>query len=165
MVGHVSVEVIVLHAVRLLDRQVAFKNGGVPLIGIATDEAEEVLEAEAGRPEIEGASLAGLPIGDVVVLAEPGGVPTILFEDLADGAAAFRHERVVAGIAGAHLGDNTSAGCVVVSPADERRAGWRAKGGSVKAVVTQTGLREFVKYGRGNGSAKGGRCAKADVIG
>jgi hypothetical protein len=45
----------------------------LPLVGIAADEAVEVLEAHADGPLVEGPDLAGGEGRHVVVLAEPGG--------------------------------------------------------------------------------------------
>ncbi len=43
----------------------------LPLVGVAADEAVEILEAHPDRPAVERADLAGLEGGHVVVLAEP----------------------------------------------------------------------------------------------
>ena len=55
LVGHVLHEVIALFGRLLrLDRRRAFVERGVPLVGLAADEAVEVLEAAAaGRPGVE----------------------------------------------------------------------------------------------------------------
>ena len=53
VVGHVHVEEVVLLAVRRLDRLDVLDERRLPLVGVAADEAVEVLEAEAGRPQVE----------------------------------------------------------------------------------------------------------------
>src|SRR5262249_17400328 len=93
-VGQGGVKVI-LWVVLGLDGLGAVEQGGMPLIGVSADEAVEVLEPQPGRPEIERSSLAGLPIGYIVILAVPGRVPAVLFESLSHRAATLRHHRVV----------------------------------------------------------------------
>src|SRR5215813_5566675 len=46
----------------------------MPLVGIAAEEAVKVFEAEPRRPEIKRASLAGVPVWDIVVLTVPGSI-------------------------------------------------------------------------------------------
>ena len=58
---------------------------GLPLVGIATDEAVEILEAHADGPLVEGSDLTGLEGRHVVILAEPRGGIAIVLEDAADG--------------------------------------------------------------------------------
>src|SRR5262249_34030746 len=121
MVGQVGVEVV-LRVVRGLDRFGAVEQGRMPLIGIAADESVEVLEAESSGPEIERPRLARLPVGYVVVLAVPGRVPTVLLEDFRNRAAALWHHRIVAGVAGSKLRDDTRGAGVMVPSRNQRRA-------------------------------------------
>ena len=115
VVGHVLVEEVVLRVVRRLDGLGALEERRRPLARVAADEAVEVFEAQPGRPQIERPGLAGLPVGHVVVLAEPGGVVAVLLEHLGERPGALRHQRVVAGEAGAELhddaGGDASDGC------------------------------------------------------
>src|SRR6266487_6066280 len=122
-----------------LDRIGAIEQGWVPLVGVAADEAIEIFEAQTRRPEIERPGLTGLPVGHIMVLAEPSRVVAIAPQDFSDGAAAFRHQRIVTGIARGHFRDDARAGSVMVAPADECRACGRAKSRGVERIVTQTG--------------------------
>src|SRR5262249_35487420 len=90
MVCQVGVKVI-LWVIRRFDRLGSVEQGRMPLVGVSANEAIEVLESESGRPEIEWPSLTRLPIGDIVVLAIPGCVPAVLFEDFRNCAAALWH--------------------------------------------------------------------------
>ena len=92
------------------------KMAGCPLAGVAADEAVEVLEAKAGRPQVERARLTGVPVGDVVILAVPSGVVAVLLQHLGERAATLRHERVVAGKAGARFHDAAGRVGMVVAP-------------------------------------------------
>ncbi len=56
----------------------------LPLIGVAADEAVEVLEAHAGRPLVERPDLAGREGWRVVVLAEPRRGVAVVEQDSAD---------------------------------------------------------------------------------
>src|SRR4029450_9807750 len=56
----------------------------LPLVRIAADEAVEVLEAHADGPLVERPVLARLEGRRVVILPEPGGAVTVVFQDPAD---------------------------------------------------------------------------------
>ena len=47
------------------------KSAGCHWSGVAAEEAVEVVEAQPGGPQVERPGLAGVPVGHVVVLAEP----------------------------------------------------------------------------------------------
>src|SRR5262249_57287752 len=98
----------------------ALEEGGVPLVGVAADEAVEVLEAQPGRPEVERPVLAGVPVGDVVVLSIPRRVVAVAPQHLGHRAAAFGHERVVAGVTRPELHDGAGGATVMVAARDER---------------------------------------------
>src|SRR6516162_7175974 len=104
----------------------------MPLVSVATDETIEILEAQPSRPEVEWAGLAGLPVRHVVILTVPRRVPAVLFEDFRHGAAALRHYCVVAGVAGAELGNDTGGAGVMIASGDQGRARGRAKRGGVE---------------------------------
>lgn len=78
----------------------------LPLIGVATHEPIEVVEAHTRRPLIERTSGAVLKSGRVVVLSEPGRGVAVLLQDLADRSVLYADDRVIAGIAGCLLGDD-----------------------------------------------------------
>ncbi len=146
-VGHVLVEEIVLRVVRRLDRLGSFDDRRVPLAGVAADEAVEVLKAQPGGPQVERSGLTRLPVGNVVVLAVPGGVVAVLLQDLGERPRALRHERVVAGETGARLHDDAGGRGVMVAPAQQRRPRGRAQRRGVKLVVAEAVLRQPV-HGR-----------------
>ena len=133
-VGQVLVEVVVLGVMGRLDRFDVLDDRRRPLVGIAADEAVEVLEPESGRPEVVGTGLTSMPIGNVVILAVPGGVPAVLLEHLGKRAAALRHERVVAREAAAELHDDAGRRRVVVAPGQQRRPRGRAERRGVELV-------------------------------
>jgi hypothetical protein len=160
----VGVEVIP-RVVGCLDGFGAVEEGWMPLVGVTADEAVEVFEAETCGPEVKRPGLARLPVGDVMVLAIPGCVPTILLEDFGYRSAAFRHDGVVARVAGPELGDYACGAGVMVAASDERRPRWRTERSGVEHIVAQTGFRQFVESGSWNRPAEGGGSAETDVVG
>ena len=163
-VSEVVVEVVIGVVEIGLDRLRPLDRRRPPLVGVAADEAEEVLEAEAGRPEIERPGLARLPIGNVVVLSKPGGAPGIELENLGDGRRVLLHDRVVAGEAGGRLGDRRRVDGVMVAAGDQRRARRAAQGGGVKLRVAEATLGERFEDRCLAGAAEGARGSEADVI-
>ena len=115
-----------------------------PLVGVAADEAVEVVEAQAGRPLGERPGLAGFVGRRVVVLAEPRRRVAVVAQDAADRRIVRADDAVVAGEAGGLLGDHAEADRVVVAPGDQRGARRRAQRGGEDAVVAQTVLRDAV---------------------
>ena len=165
VVRHVAIEEVVLAAVRRLDRLGALGDRRRPLTRVAADEAIEVLEAETRGPQIERSRLAALPVRDVVVLAVPRGVEAVLLQDLGEGPARLRHQRVVAREAGAGLHDDAGGAGVVVATREQRRARRRAQGRGVELRVAQPLAREPVhRRGRDRPAERAGR-AEADVVG
>jgi hypothetical protein len=72
-----------------------------------------------------------------VVLAEPrGGVP-VLAQHLGYRANVLADDARVAIESRCHLGDHAVARRMMVAPGEQRRAGWRAQRGRVKAGVAQ----------------------------
>src|SRR5262249_7234417 len=110
-----------------------------PLVGVAADEAVEIVESEAGGPAVERPGLAGLPVRDVVVLAEPRGAVAVLLEDLGSGRRVPAHDGVVPGEPGARLHDARGVDRVVVAAGEDRRPGGGTQGGGVELVVAQPG--------------------------
>ena len=96
LVGHVHGEVVVLHLRRLdLDRAVIDER--IPLVGLAADEAVELVEALVRRPAIERSRHAGLPRGRLVPLAEGAGAVAVEPQHLGQRRDAVR---VPSGVAG-----------------------------------------------------------------
>ena len=164
LVGDVVVEVVVRVAQVRLDGLGPVEDRGPPLAGLGPDEPVELFEAQAGRPEIERSGLAVLPVGHVVVLAEPGGVPALLLEDFGDGGGVLAHQAVVAGEAGGQFHDVAGMHRVVVAAGEQRRARGRRDRRGVELRVAQPVLGQLVQRRRVAGPAEGARRAEADVI-
>ena len=97
VVGHVLVEEIILRVVRRLDGLGALEERRRPLARVAANEAVEVFEAQARRPEVERPRLTRLPVGHVVVLAVPSSVVAVLLEDFCERSGTLRLKAVIAG--------------------------------------------------------------------
>ena len=113
-VRQVLVEEVVLCIVRRFDGLSALRDRRIPLTGITTDEAVEVFKTQPGRPQVERTRSARLPVGDVVILAVPRSVVTVLFKDLGKRPRALWHQRVVTRETGTRFHDDTSGDAVVV---------------------------------------------------
>ena len=137
----------------------------LPLVGVAADEAVEVLEAHADGPLVEGSDLAGREGRHVVVLPEPGRAVSVVLQHAADRRLVAIDDAVVAGEAGALLGDHAEACRMVVAAGDQRGAGRRAKRSGEDAVVAQAVGREFVHRRRGDHAAKGAGHAETGIVG
>src|SRR5262249_5331733 len=137
----------------------------VPLVGVAANEAVEVVEPKPCRPQIEWPSFAGLPVRHVVVLPIPRRVVPVLLEHLGKGSDAFWHQRVIAGIAGGELHDHTSVRRVMIASGDQRSTGWRAERRRMELRVAQPALRETVHRRRRNWPAERATGAVPDIIG
>src|SRR5262249_27385883 len=137
----------------------------MPLVSVAADESVEILEAQPSGPKVEGAGLTRLPVGHVVILAKPRGVPTVLLEHLRHRPAALRHYRVVSGEPRPELRDHTRGARVMVASGDQRRTRRRAKCCGVESVKSQAGLRQLVERRCGYRPAECTARAEAHVIG
>ncbi len=132
-----------------VDLRGAAEEVGLPLVGVAADEAVEVLEAHPGGPLVEGTDLARRERGRVVVLAEPRRRVAVVEEHAADRRLVAADDAVVAGKARRLLGDHAEARRVVVAAGDERGARGRAQGGREHAVVAQALAGDAVHRRRG----------------
>ena len=159
LVGHVRHEVVaLLWRLLVLNRRGPFVEGRIPLVRLTAEESVEVLETTAPcRPGVKGADGAGLPDGDFVVLAELRGGVTVEFERLRQGRHGVGPHRAVAWRAGRDLGDTGHADGMVVAPGEQRLAGRRGDGGSVKTVVLQAGRGQLFRGRRLAGAAEGTR--------
>src|SRR5262249_36241550 len=108
-----------------------------PLIGVAADEAVEVVEAHASRPLIERPGLACLEFGSIVFLAEPGCAVAVILEDSTNGRLIARHDAVVAGVARRYLRDDAESHRMMISAGDECGARWRTQRGRIEIRVPQ----------------------------
>ena len=165
VVGHRGDQVPARVADVRIDRRGVAEQVRLPLVGVAADEAVEVVEAHAGRPLVERPGLARLELGRVVVLAEPRGPVAVVLQDPADRRLVPRHDAVVAGVAGRLLGDDAEAHRVVVAPGDQRGARRRAQRRRVEVGVAQAVRGDAVEVRRRDHAAEGAGDAEAGVVG
>ena len=118
VVGHCGNKVPTRLALERIDLRGVAEQVRLPLVGVATDEAVEVLEAHAGRPLVEWPDLAGGERWRVVVLAEPRGCVAVVEQDPSERSLVLSDDAVVAGEAGRLLRDHPKAGRVVIAPCD-----------------------------------------------
>ena len=166
LVGHVVHQVVALLGRLLrLDRRGALIQRRVPLVGLAADEAVEVLEAAAARgPGIERPGRARLPHRHFVALAELRGGIAVELERLRQRRHGVGQHRAVARRAGGDLGDAAHAGGVVVAPGQQRLARRRAERGGMEAGVLQPARCELLRGRRLAGAAEGAGRAEAGVV-
>ena len=156
--------VALLGRLRRLDRRGALVQPGVVLVGLATDEAVEVLEAGSGRPLVERARGRHLPHGHLVALAELRGRIAVELQGFGDRRLLLGPDAAVARRRGRHLGDRAHADRVVVAAGQHRLPGRRAQRGGVEPVELQTiGGQPLGDRGVAGSAERRGR-AEADVI-
>ncbi len=166
LVGHVLHEVVALLGRLLrLDRRGALVERRVPLVGLAADEAVEVLEAAAARgPGVERPGRARLPHRHLVALAELRRVVAVELERLGQRRHGVGQHRAVARRAGGDLGDAAHAGGVVVAAGQQRLPRRRAERRGVEAVELQAARRQLLRGRRLAGAAEGAGGAESRVI-
>ena len=136
-----------LRGVRRLDEAVVLHQVGVPLVGLAAEEAVEPVETHRERPGGLAAAGGDVLLGHVVVLAHPERRVAVVLQDLTDRRALSREAARVAGVAVRALHDDPDAVGVVVPPGQERRARRRADRRRVPLRVGQPVLRQPVHRG------------------
>ena len=136
-----------------------------PLVGIATDEAVEIIEAHAVRPLSERPGLAGLVRRCVVILAEPRRRVTVVAQDATDGGIVHANDAVVAGETGGLFGDHAEADRVVIAPGERRGTRRRAQRSRENAVVAQAFIGDAVHGRCRDDAAEGARNAETRVVG
>lgn len=165
MVGHVGIKVVGVFTANIrVYRRDVFIDRRAELVRIGAQKAVEVLETQTGRPQVEGACGRVLPVGHIVVFAEPRGAVAVVGKDFANGAYAARHQAVVAGEGRRELHDDAGGGHMVVAPGDQRCTRRRADRRGVEAVVAHALLGHAVKVGCWNGAAEGLGGAEAHVV-
>ena len=166
LVGHVLGEVIALLGRLLrLDGGGAFVDRRVPLVGLAADEAVEVLEAAAaGRPLVERPDRAGLPDRHLVALAELRRRVAVELERHRQRRLVLGQHRAVAGRRGRDLADAAHVDRVVVAAGEQRLARRRAQRRGVEAVELEAALGEPLGGRRVDRAAEGARRGEADVV-
>jgi hypothetical protein len=123
MIGQVLAEVAaLLGGARLVRRAVVEREVGVPLVGLAAQEAVVALEPAAQRPAVQRAGGGVLLRRRQVPLADAERVVALLEQHLRDHAVLERHPPVIARIAGGQLHDAGDAAGVVVAAGEDARA-------------------------------------------
>src|SRR5215469_15469683 len=147
-----------------IDRCGVAEQPWLPLVGVASHEAIEVLKTHADRPLVEGPGLTRLIDGCIVVLTFPCGTVSVLQKDAAYGGAVLADDAVVARKAAGDLGDHAEANRVVVASCNQGRTCWRAQCRRVEVGIAQSVGGDTVQGGRNNSTECGG-CSKADIVG
>ena len=157
--------IALLRAVRRLDEAVVFDEVGIPLVGLAAQEAVEAVEAHLERPLLAARARGDVLLGDVVVLAQPEGAPAVVLEDLPDAW------RTAAGCGHAAPGNPLAASVMAamplrwwLRPVRMRGAGGRAQGAGMPLRVGQAVGRQPVQRRHVDPAAVGRPGGQAGVI-
>ena len=137
---------------------------GRPLVGLAADEAVELVEAGTRRPTLDRTGDRDLPWWRLVVLAERGGAIAVHAQSLGQGRDAPGAHPGVPWKGGSQLHNRTGVVRVVVVASEQRRAGGAAQRGRVKAVVFQSVRRHLLQRGHPDRAAERAGVAEADII-
>ncbi len=163
---HVLREVVALlrRCVRL-NRCRALPQRRVVLVRLATDEAEEILEATASRrPRVERPDRARLPHRHLMALPELRGRVAIQLQHLRQRRHGLRPDRRVPGRRRRELRDAPHAGGVVVASRQQRLPRRRAERRRVEPVELQPIAGESLRGRRRTGAAEGARRGKSDIV-
>ena len=163
LVRHVHREVVV-EAVRLLHAYRSIEDRRRPLVGLAADEAVELVEPRMGRPAIVGARDRDFPGWRLVVLAEGSRAVPVESQHLRERRDALRPDAGIAGERGGQLHDGARVVDVGIAAGQERRARRGAKRRRVEIVETQAAGRQLVQSRHLDRAAEGARLAEADVV-
>ena len=144
MVGHVLREVVaLLGAAPRLHRRRALVDRRIPLVGLAADEAVEVLEATAARrPRVERSHRARLVHRHLMALAELRRRVAVQLERLGQRRRRVGPHAGVARSRRGDLGDATHAHRVVVAARQQRLTRRRTQRRGVEPVVAQPARRQ-----------------------
>jgi len=162
LVRHVLGEVVtLLGTLALFHRRRAFVDGRIPLVGLAADEAVEVLEpAAAGRPLGERSHRARLPHRHFVALAELRCGVAVELESHGKRRLILRQHRSVAGSRGRDFADAAHVHRMVIAPGQERLARWRTERRRVEAVKLQPVVCQCLGVRCGDRAAEGTRAGR-----
>ncbi len=135
LVCHVGQEVVA-RVVRQLDRVSTVIDIGRPLVGLATEKAEELVEPpdRSGWPADKGPGDAGFPRGGLVPLPKSGGAVPIVAQHLGNWSHVVGNLAGVAREGRAGFDDPTHVVDVVIAPALDRCPRRRADGGGMEVV-------------------------------
>src|SRR5208282_611353 len=140
------------------------KEVGCPLVGLASHEPIEILEAHADRPLVERPCDAVLKAWRIVILAKPRGGVTVVSQDRADSGVVRPYDGIIARITGGQLADHAKSHRVMIAPCDESGARGRAQGRRVELRVAQSRLGDTIQRRRGYDAAERARNAVALVV-
>ena len=163
-VSHIIVEIIIRFPEIRFDRLGPLDHRRPPLARITTNEAIKMIKSQTRGPQVKWARLAGLPIGYVMILAEPGGSKTVLLEELGNRCRIFLHDRVIAGETGRRFGNDAGMSSMVVPSGNQRGPSGAAEGRGMEVVVFQSIGSQLVKSRGRAGSAERTGCSKPDII-
>ena len=135
MVGHVLFKDIVGIVGITADADMIFKQRRIGLIRPGGVEAIEIIEAHAARPVRERSHRPQFPVWRIVVLAEPGGVVTVIFQHLAQSCRAVGNDRCIARLIHGHVADRSGSDRMMVASGQQRRPRGRTHGRRVKLRV------------------------------
>ena len=148
-----------------MDRRVAPEQiAGLPLACIAADETIEIVEAHARWPIVEGPGWARFPTWHIVVLAEPSRRIARGLQRRCNRRGLPRDDGIVAWKTSGGFGNSGKAHGMVITPSQQRGAGWRTERRGVELRVAQPSLRHAIQRGCWDNTAEGGRRAEADII-
>ena len=165
VVGEVLAEVVaLLRRPRLRDRRVVLCQVGIPLVGLAAEEAVEALEAAAERPAVERARRGVVLRRRQVPLAEAERVVAVLEQHLGQHPVLERHAPVVAGEARRQLHDARDAVRVVVATGQDARSRRGAQRRGVHVGVAQALGSDAIDVGCLDEPAEARQLAVSDVI-
>ena len=123
VIGHVLTEVVVgIVAVLRLDRHRVAIDRRRPLVGLAADEAVEMLEALPGGPLTEGPHRTRLPHRHLVAIPELSRRVAVELQGLCQRRAAVGDHRRIAGRGGGDLGDASHPHGVMVAAGQQSRS-------------------------------------------
>ncbi len=163
LVRHVGGEVVV-RVVRHLHLDGAVDDQRRPLIGLAADEAVELVEPGVRGPAIERPRHAHLPRRRLVILPERRRAVAVLAQDLGQGCDALRPHAGVPRERGRELHDRAGVVGVVVAAGEDRHARRRAERRRVEAVVLEPRSREPIERRHRDAAAERRRMAEPDVV-
>ncbi len=165
LVDQVLREVIaLLGRPRRLDRMVVVDQLGIPLAGVATQEAVVALEAPAQGPAVVRTGGRLLAARRQVPLAHHEGAVPMRQQHLREHPVLERHDPVVPRVARGELGDAGHAVAVVVAPGDDAGAAGRAERRRVHVVEAQSVGRQPVEGRRLDRAAEAPQLSEPGVV-
>ena len=164
-IDEVGVEVVALLRRAIgLHRAGVLEQHRVVLVRLARDEAVEVVEPEPGRPAIERADHARLPVRRVVILAEPRRVVAVVLQDPTDRRGRLRNHRGVAREPRRPFRHEPRPAVVMVPPGQQRGTRRPADRGGVEPVVPHARGRQTVQRRSRHRPAERADLTETDIV-